>query len=363
MENHFLVIIMERADMDNHLLQKAYLETSGILNEVAKKRKSTQFFQKVMWAITGLYFLAMLFVLVAYYFPSLGYSFFEGYPSLQLYLFGGLVIILYPTTFIFGSNFQKFKLKEAEAITKMVKLLFPKVEFSQNVQAPKKEIIKSKLFAWVTTDASMYSYGQIRSSINGTVVNIADVGIVESKISNKITGTLMHIPVLNMVVVLSEYVLKNIFSNQSADNVYYTFRGMFCWLSFKKALNGHTVILTNNQSTKINRYFSSNFKAEEKINLEDPRFNNQFIVYSTDQVEARYVLSIALMERIVALKEKFNQPIILSFQNKEMFLAVENENGIFSFPSGDLSTKKIVEELANDIETALEIGSELKLND
>ena len=68
------------------------------------------------------------------------------------------------------------------------------------------------------------------------------------------------------------------------------------------------------------------------------------------------------MERIVALKEKFNQPIFLSFQNQQMYLAVKNDNGLFSFPAGKLDSIKVIEELVNDIETALSITTGLKLN-
>ena len=77
----------------------------------------------------------------------------------------------------------------------------------------------------------------------------------------------MRIPILNMVVMLYQYVLKDIFSNKTSDNVYYTFRGMFCWSSFKKKLNGHTIILTNNQSVKLDRFSSFKFTNEHKINF------------------------------------------------------------------------------------------------
>ncbi|KAB7531167.1 hypothetical protein F8C76_06640 [Flagellimonas olearia] len=57
-----------------------------------------------------------------------------------------------------------------------------------------------------------------------------------------------------------------------------------------------------------------------------------------------------------APKEKFDRPIFLSFQHRQMYLAVLNRDGLFSFPSGKLDNIKVVEELANDIETALEMG-------
>lgn len=352
------------------LIQKTYNETSEALKGIYKKRKTTLFFQKIMWAITGLFFIVMLLNMAVSYFPNTENSFFSFFKQFQasasnpyasFYPFIGLMALLYPASYFFVNTFQKFKIKETETIAKMVNTLFPKVIFTQNTVAPIKEITNSKLFAWVIKATPMYSYGQIKSTTNENPVNIADIGIIEENVSNKLIGTLMHIPFLNMFAMLYQYVLKNIVTNKAADNVYYTYRGMFCWLSFKKSLKGHTVILTNNQSSKLDRFFSSNFKEEQKVMLEDPRFTDQFIVYSTDQVEARYVLSSALMERVVLLKEKFNQPILLSFQNQQMYLAVVNENGIFSFPAGKLDTIAVIEELANDINTALQIASELKL--
>jgi len=349
------------------LIQKVYTETSKALNDLYMKRKRMVFFQKIMWGITGIFFVIMLLPAISAYVPSLQLDMLSQFsasntnPYASLYPFIILVVLLYPAMYFFSHAFQNFKIKESETIARMVRRLFPKVDFSQNTMLPTQEIVKSKLFAWVKKESPIYSYGQIRSNAKDTEINITDIGIVEKNVSNKMLGTLMRIPIINILAVLYQYVFKHMISNKSADNTYYTYRGMFCWLSFKKQLTGHTVILPSNQRAKLDRLASFNFKEEQKIHLEDPRFTNQFIVYSTDQVEARYVLSTTLMERIVALKEKFNQPILISFHNQQMYLAVKNENGLFSFPSGKLNTIKIIEELANDIKTALEIATELKL--
>lgn len=351
------------------LIQKAYTQNSSQLNSIYKKRKQTLFFQKLTWLVTGLFFVWMLINMSISYFPSSTNSVVVFLRQFQLsnhnsyavtYPIFILMGLVYFGSYFFVIKFRALKLEETNTIAKMVKLLFPQVEFTQNVSAPTSEIIKSKLFAWVNKDAPIYNYGQIRSDVQEKQINIVDIGIVEQNISNKLVGGLMRIPGINMFAVLYQYVFKNIFTNRSADNVYYTFRGMFCWLRFKKHLQGHTVILINTQSEKINRFFSSHFKKEQRVQLEDSRFTNQFIVYGTDQVEARYVLSMAFMEKIITLKEKFNQPILLSFQNQQMYLAVKNEHGLFSFPAGQLD-KNIIEELVNDINAALEIGDELKL--
>ncbi|WP_437395781.1 DUF3137 domain-containing protein [Flagellimonas lutimaris] len=353
-----------------HNIQKAYSETSGALNELYKKRKRTLVFQKIMWGVTGVYVLLMALLLLGNYFPPLKIGFrsvmkpflpAQDDPYANVYPIIGLLVLLYPTTFLFTRAFQKFKQREKETIAKMVRTLFPKVEFTQGAVPPIKEVIHSKLFAWVKKDTPIYNFGQIRGRTNDTIINIADIGVVEQNVPSKVTGGLMHVPILNMLVVLYEYVFKNVFSNTSADNQYFTYRGMFCWLHFKKKLDGHTVVLPNNQMAVLDRLASFNFKEEHKIHMEDPRFTDKFVVYGTDQVEARYVLSSSLMERIVALKEKFARPIFLSFQDRQLYLSVVNDNGLFSFSSGKLEKIEIIEELVREIETALEISEELKL--
>ncbi len=357
--------------MEKALVKKVYKEVSKDLSEIYKKRKIYIVFQKIMWIITGIFFAILFLNMLTGYFPDSGnilqsllkdYQGLKNNPYANTYPFIGLIILLYPALYIFSRAFQNFKKKETATIHKMVKMLFPHVEFTQDVIAPIKEIEKSKLFTWVKDHTPMYNYGQIRSTVNNTIINITDIGIVEENVSNKTINALLRIPGLNIVVILYQYVLKNIFTSKSADSVYYTFRGMFCWLRYPKKLKGHTVVLVNNQNTKLNRFVSSKFSEEEKILLEDIRFAKEFIVYSTDQVEARYVLSTALMERILSLKEKFNQPILLSFHNQEMYLAVQNKNGLFSFASGKIDTIEVIQELANDIETALDITQELKFN-
>ncbi|WP_108424793.1 DUF3137 domain-containing protein [Flagellimonas amoyensis] len=354
-----------------HQIQKAYSETSEALGGIYKKRKRTLFFQKMMWGVAGLYILLMTLLLLGNHLSFFKLDFWsvlephlstQDNPYANVYPIVGLLVLLYPATFLFAKAFQKFKQREKETMAKMVKTLFPQVEFTQGAASPIKEIMHSKFFPWVKKDTPTYSFGQIRGKVNNTFINLVDIGIMERNMAKRVTGGIMHIPILNLLVLLYEYVLGNMVSDASADNHYFTYRGMFCWLQFTKKLDGHTVVLTNDPLTKWDRMASFNFREEHKIHLEDPRFIESFVVYGTDQVEARYVLSSALMECIVALKERFDRPLFLSFQDRQLYLAVQNDNGLFSFPSGKLEGIKIMEELAKEIETALEIPEALKLN-
>ncbi len=351
-------------------IQEAYSTTSKVLNALYIKRKRTLLFQRLTWGITGLYLVCMLVLMGLQSVPALqnrDLTFLESFsstpnnPYASLYPILGLMVLLYPTTLYFTKAFQRFKIEEQKIMAKMVSMLFPYVEFTQGALAPVKEVVKSNLFVSIKDNAPIYNYGQIRSRTTNTEINVADLGIVERNVASKFLQTLMHIPILNMFGVLYQNVFKNIASNRLADNTNYSFRGMFCWLNFKKTLTGHTVVLPKSHLAQFDRWASFGFKEEQQIHLEDPRFTERFIVFATDQVEARYVLSSALMEKVIALKDKFNRPIFMSFENRKMYLAVQNDNGIFSFPSGNLDNIKVVEELADEIDTALQVSNELKM--
>lgn len=356
--------------MDQYLIQQTFKEVQDSLKDIQSKRKRTHFYQKITWGITGIYLVGMLIILASSYLPGTDLPFGDilakaqpsaNNPYAQVLPFAGLMVLIYFSTSFFIQAFQKFKTQEMKTMANMVDKLFPGLEFTQGASAPKKEIQSSKLFSSLKSETSVYNFGQMRSRSKGLEFNLADIGILENDLSNKASGTLMRIPVLNMGLVLYQYVFKNLVSNKPEENLPYSFRGMFCWLKFQKKLDGHTVVFSRNQGVKLDRWSSFKFREEQEIYLEDPRFTDNFIVYGTDQVEARYVLSTALMERVLELKEKFDRPIFLSFQNKQMYLAVKNENGLFAFPSGNLERIQVLEELVKEIETALGVKADLRL--
>jgi hypothetical protein len=337
----------EKAD-----ITKIYQETSTALRDIFQKRRRTQILQKWVWGITGIFFVFMLLGLLAYNLPY----FVSELPELQLrpeyrlYPLIGCVVLLTFSSYFFTAAFQKFKLAETQTMAKMVKRLFPQVAFTQQIKAPEAQAVDSKLFPWIKEDSALYCYGKIRSRTQTTEINITDLGMVEANLSNRFLAGLIHIPILNLLVVLYQQVFKQMVAQNSAETVNFTFRGMFCWFRFKKKLNGHTVVLPNTPGTKLDRWGSFNFTEEERIYLEDPRFNDKFVVYATNQVEARYVLSSAFMERILELLEKFDRQVYLSFQDRKLYLAVANANGLFSFPAGQLDRVETVQDLAHDIQ-------------
>jgi len=74
--------------------------------------------------------------------------------------------------------------------------------------------------------------------------------------------------------------------------------------------------------------------AGKKIKLEDPLFGRKFTVYSEDDIEARYLVTPAFMERFLKLTTSFGtkNAKCAFFDNKVMF-AISTRRDLFEFGS------------------------------
>ena len=73
------------------------------------------------------------------------------------------------------------------------------------------------------------------------------------------------------------------------------------------------------------------------VELENPEFEKLFTVYGTDQIEARYILSTSLMERLVNYRRKANTSLHLSFIHSKLYVALPVSKNLFEpnvFSSG-----------------------------
>ncbi|MCF2145751.1 DUF3137 domain-containing protein [Desmonostoc muscorum LEGE 12446] len=106
------------------------------------------------------------------------------------------------------------------------------------------------------------------------------------------------------------------------------FKGLF----FKAKLNNNlqTVTIVQPKVIKANIH-ALNHTKKQLIKLEDPQFAKLFTVYADDQIEARYVLSTNLMDKIVKFRKKTNRNIYISFVDDMIYIAIEEavENNIF----------------------------------
>ncbi len=110
------------------------------------------------------------------------------------------------------------------------------------------------------------------------------------------------------------------------------FKGIFFVGDFNKKFAGRTVVLTDIAESLFGSFGAMfqkmNVQRDTLIKLEDPEFEKAFVVYGTDPVEARYILSPALMQRIVAFRKKSGY-INLSFIDSNVCIAIPVLENLF----------------------------------
>ena len=142
------------------------------------------------------------------------------------------------------------------------------------------------------------------------------------------------------------------------------FKGLFFIGDFNKNFSGRTYVWSeqNPQLNFFNKLFSSFSSNLEKVKLESAEFEKSFIVYSSDQVEARYILTPSFMERLVKLEKMMGNEISFSFVNTNINVAIPLNYSLFEpsvFSSNDY---KSLEDYYNTVYIVLEIIDELNLN-
>lgn len=142
------------------------------------------------------------------------------------------------------------------------------------------------------------------------------------------------------------------------------FRGLFFIADFNKNFSGRTYLWSerNPQINFLTKLFSSFAWNLEKIKLESVEFEKRFIVYSSDQVEARYILTPSFMERIVRLQQLMGEGTSLSFVNTNIHVAVPIKDELFEPAIFSANDHNRLGDFYNTINIVFDIIDELKLN-
>jgi LPXTG-motif cell wall-anchored protein len=154
--------------------------------------------------------------------------------------------------------------------------------------------------------------------------------------------------------------------DSEGDTSYGTiFKGLFMIADFHKAFLGHTVVLPDRTGEGwFGRMVKSSKKQGKQVaKMENPDFEKEFDVYTTDQVEARYILSMSMLENIMHLKKRFNSTIHIAFLNSCVYIAI-NWDKKFLEPNlkKSLLEESTIHQYLDDIWLCLEIIEELNLN-
>lgn len=116
----------------------------------------------------------------------------------------------------------------------------------------------------------------------------------------------------------------------------------------------------------LGAWFSKNvfsFGGNDVVKLENTDFDKTFVTHGSDQVEARYILTPAMMERILNLNHQSKYTISLSFIGSRMYIAFPLQRNYFEAPVfKSLLDPAIMDEDITVIRFMYDIVKELDLN-
>ena len=117
------------------------------------------------------------------------------------------------------------------------------------------------------------------------------------------------------------------------------FRGLFFVADFNKSFHGRTILLPDRAERILGTFGRalqqlSGVGGGHAIELEDSEFERYFVVYATDEVEARYILSPSLMQRIVRFRETSGAQLRIAFVNECVYVAVPLKQDLFALRVG-----------------------------
>ncbi len=148
------------------------------------------------------------------------------------------------------------------------------------------------------------------------------------------------------------------------------FDGIIIVLDMNKDFSGQTIVrsdwgMFNFLMSRPRCQIDFKNKKLDKVTLEDSRFEKYFETFSNNQVEARYVLTTAFMERILKVKKLFHgTKIEFSFFNNQLFILVPTSKDMFETTSLFTTTARYgkMREVVNQFYSIFSIIDLLKLN-
>jgi hypothetical protein len=152
----------------------------------------------------------------------------------------------------------------------------------------------------------------------------------EDLITGKVDKTIFY-----FAEVHAEYKTTTQTKNGTQTHWHDILKGIIFTADFNKNFNGVTVVRPKDFGSTLGAWFSKNIISvgdKDVVELENDGFNKNFVTYSTDQVEARYILTPAMMERINELNERSVHAVSLSFINSSMYIAFPLNKNYFEAP-------------------------------
>ncbi|MFH0861998.1 MAG: DUF3137 domain-containing protein [Candidatus Altiarchaeota archaeon] len=310
------------------------------------RRKSINSRMNVVWIVGGLIVVSPVFIglmrAVVTLSEGIGGSVFAGasccFCSGFISLPVGLLLIAICNHFLKRGYVEDYK---AEVIGKVVKFMDEGLTYEPKGGIQPSAYHESQLF--LTKPDRFHSEDHVKGKVGRTDLEFSEV--------------------------CTEYKTESEDMDGHTETQWHTiFRGIFFVADFNKDFRGRTLVLPDTAQKAFGGLIGSFFQGHtsgrpDLVKMEDPEFEKLFVVYGTDQVEARYILSPALMQRMAEFRDKTGKNVYFSFTGNRIMVAVPYKKNLFE-PSMSKSTMEFdqVRPYFEDLQLIIGIADELNLN-
>jgi len=142
------------------------------------------------------------------------------------------------------------------------------------------------------------------------------------------------------------------------------FSGILFCASFNKHFDGLTLVRPRQYISGLSKWISQNLLTNAKaVELENANFNSTFFTQASDQVEARYILTPSLIEKLLVLNHYADSTISVSFVWSNIYIAFPMYKNYFEAPIfRSLLKKNVLEKDLNILRLMCHVVEELDLN-
>lgn len=191
---------------------------------------------------------------------------------------------------------------KSEVIGKVVKFVDPSLEYHPSSGISRSEYEQSRIF--LTSGDRYMSEDLVSGTVEKTKVRFSEVHTQK----------------------------KDTTDNAKKPDWVTLFKGILFVADFNKHFKGRTVVLTDQAERTLGAlgtmFQKMNGMRDPLIKFENIEFEKAFAVYGTDPIEAHYILSPALTERIMSLKTLMGG-IQLSFVESSVFVSIPTRKNFF----------------------------------
>jgi len=126
------------------------------------------------------------------------------------------------------------------------------------------------------------------------------------------------------------------------------FKGIIFSADFHKHFNTWITISPDNESDGFFGRVAQKIQSlgNNLVKLESPEFEKHFLVRSPDDIQARYVLTPDIQQRLLDLRSKISDEIKITFRNSSLYITIPQQENWFE---ADLKTSVRDENLLNSV--------------